>query len=56
MKEPIEQIKKAGAELDRKADEVVTEGQTLLEKLKKSKWTAAALTGAGLLAAFLIIK
>lgn len=56
MKKPIEQIKEAGAELDRKADQVVTEGQTILEKLKQSKWTAAAVAGAGLVAAFLIIK
>lgn len=51
-----QQLTEAANEVDKKADELVTDGETILAKLKKSKYTAAGLTGVGLLLAFLIIK
>lgn len=41
-------------ELDQKADALIEDGQTFVDKVKKSKWTPAALVG-GLLALALVI-
>lgn len=41
---------------DEKADEIVGKGETLLAKVKKSKWTAPALASAAMVAAFFILK
>ena len=51
-----ETAKKAGEEIEKKADQAVDGGITILQKLKEQKWTAAAVVGAGLLAAFLLTK
>lgn len=51
-----QQLEDLNADLDKKADGLVEEGETILAKLKKSKWTAASLAGAGLLAAFLLTR
>lgn len=55
----IAAAEKANAEIDKKADAIVTEGEKVLAKAKKSRWTGAMLIGAtvaGTIAAFLLIK
>ncbi len=55
----VDAAKKAGENLDKKADEIVTEGEKVLAKAKKSRWTGIMLIGAtvaGAIATFLMIK
>jgi hypothetical protein len=49
-------LEEVATEADAKADELVEQGETILAKLKKSKYTAAGILGAGLLAAFLLTR
>lgn len=51
-----EAARKAGEEIDKKADEAIDESISILQKLKDKKWTAAAITGAGLVLAFLLVR
>jgi predicted nucleotide-binding protein (sugar kinase/HSP70/actin superfamily) len=51
--------KQANEQLDKKADEIVTKGEEVLAKAKKSRWTGVMLIGAtvaGAIATFLMIK
>ena len=41
---------------EEEADKLVAEGEGIIAKLKKSKYTAASIVGVGLLAAFLLIR
>ncbi len=55
----IAAAEQANEQLDKKADEIVTKGENVLAKAKKSRWTGAMLIGAtvaGTIAAFLLIK
>jgi hypothetical protein len=55
----IKAANQANEQLDKKADEIVTEGEKVLAKAKKSRWTGAMLIGvsvAGAIATFLMIK
>lgn len=51
-----EAAKKAGEEIEKKADEAIDGGISIMQKLKDKKWSAAALVGAGLALAFWIGK
>lgn len=52
----IEAAKKAGEEIEKKADEAIDDGITLMQKLKEKKWSAAAIVSVGIGIAFLIIR
>lgn len=51
-----EKIKAGYDKAEGQADKLVEEGEGILAKLKKSKYTAAGLVGAGLLAALWFIR
>jgi hypothetical protein len=51
-----EELKEVNAKLDKKADEIVEEGQTILGKLKDSPWTAAGLIGGSIILLAVIFK
>ena len=41
---------------DQKADELIEDGQTIIEKIKKSKWSALALVSGALAVVALLFK
>jgi hypothetical protein len=41
---------------DGKADEIIGDGQTMIEKIKKSKWSALALVGGSVALLALLFK
>lgn len=55
-KEAGKNIEAGYNQVEAKVDEAVDGGITIMQKLKKAKWTAAAVSGAGLLLAFLLTR